>query len=275
MIKLLAVCSLLSLSLAMPVRAQEETDAEGCKDSPALSRMKGCIISECTKQDFDRAAIRTGPGEEQTQAVEGEIETITYECSEKVSKLSIVRNAENALKGAGYKTVYSGVDVSEFPVYSARKGGVWVDVASAHNHIYTVVVARTKEMEQQMVATAEEMEADITSSGSCSIYGVLFDTGKASIKPESDRCLGEVARLLKKNSSWKMRIEGHTDNVGSRAANMTLSQERADSVRSWLVSHGIEAARLTAKGLGDTKPVAQNSSESGRGKNRRVTLVKM
>ena len=126
-----------------------------------------------------------------------------------------------------------------------------------------------------MVASAESMEAAITKTGYCSIYGILFDTGKATIQPASEKCLNEMVKLLKNNPSWKLQIEGHTDNVGGKEGNMKLSQSRAEGVRGWLVSHGIESARLTAKGFGETKPVADNTTDDGRAKNRRVDLRKL
>ena len=160
---------------------------------------------------------------------------------------------------------------------SANKGGVFVDVQTQPNggQTYTQTVVRSKEMEQQMVASAEAMEADIAKTGYCSIYGIHFDTGKAAILPDSEQCLTEVAKLLKKNPSWKMQVEGHTDNAGAKEANLKLSQARADAVRAWLVSQGVESARLIAKGFGDTKPVANNTNDEGRAKNRRVDLRKL
>jgi outer membrane protein OmpA-like peptidoglycan-associated protein len=260
----------------LPVIAQEQ-DLEGCKDSTVLSRMKGCAIEGCDKKDFDRAQIRKSASDEDMQAVEGAVEIITYRCADNVSFISIVRNAENALKAAGFATVYSGPGMNEAPAYSARKGGVWVDIQTQNNggQTYTETVVRTKEMEQQMVASAESMEAEITKTGSCSIYGILFDTGKATIKPESQQCLNEVSKLLTKNASWKMQIEGHTDNVGAKDANTKLSQARAEAVKGWLVGHGIDGSRLSARGLGDMKPVAENTTDEGRAKNRRVALVKI
>lgn len=73
----------------------------------------------------------------------------------------------------------------------------------------------------------------------------------------------------------KLRVEGHTDNAGTRATNQKLSEQRAAAVVSWLAAHGIDRSRLAAQGFADTKPVADNSSEEGRAKNRRVELVKM
>jgi outer membrane protein OmpA-like peptidoglycan-associated protein len=107
------------------------------------------------------------------------------------------------------------------------------------------------------------------------IYGIQFETGKAAILPASEGVLAEVQKMLEQNESWRIRIEGHTDNVGQKAANQTLSDKRAQAVMGWLLAHGIDASRLTAKGYGDNRPVADNGAEEGRAKNRRVELAKM
>ena len=106
------------------------------------------------------------------------------------------------------------------------------------------------------------------------MYGIHFDTGKATIQADSESILGEIVKLLQQNPDLKLRVEGHTDNQGSAPANLALSQKRAQVVVSWLLAHDVDATRLTAKGLGQTKPVADNTTEDGRAKNHRVELVK-
>jgi outer membrane protein OmpA-like peptidoglycan-associated protein len=86
--------------------------------------------------------------------------------------------------------------------------------------------------------------------------------------------LSDVARKLNDNPTWKVRIEGYTDQVGSKAANQTLSRQRAVSVMNWLVDHGVDRSRLTARGFSEARPVGDNSTEAGRAKNRRVELVR-
>jgi OmpA-OmpF porin, OOP family len=273
---------LLTLVVVCPLVAQElDPDAEGCRDSKILSRMPKCRIDNCDIKDFDEADIRTSVDLEngpKTQHVEGAKEYFEYVCDASVSYLNIVRNAEAALKKAGFTIVFSGKGQNERPALAARKGGVWVGIQTETNGsmpIYYQTIVQSKQMEETMVADAAAMEAEINSSGYCSIYGILFDTGKATIQPESAKCLTEVVTLLKKNATWKMQIEGHTDNVGAKDANMKLSQARADAVRSWLVTNGIEGSRLTAKGFGDSKPKMENTTEDGRSKNRRVDLRKL
>ncbi len=265
--------------IALPLMAE---DAEGCKDSQVLSRMGSCNITECEKKDYDsfefRTAWKADENDFKTQAVEGAKEVLTYECSEKISLLQIARNAEAALKRGGFAIVFSGTGGYAEPIVTARKGGVWVHVATWNNGStpsYTQTIVQSKAMEQSMEASAADLEQQINSTGRAAIYGILFDTGKAAIKPASEATLGEVVKLLQKNAAWKIEIGGHTDNVGAKEANAKLSQARAEAVKAWLVVHGVAAGRLTAKGFGDSKPVAENTSDDGRAKNRRVELVKV
>ena len=105
--------------------------------------------------------------------------------------------------------------------------------------------------------------------------GILFATGKAELQPESRPVLKEIAATLKKYGDLKILIEGHTDNVGSAASNLSLSDARAAAVKAALVADfGIDGARITTKGLGDTKPAAPNATAVGRAQNRRVEIVK-
>jgi OOP family OmpA-OmpF porin len=112
--------------------------------------------------------------------------------------------------------------------------------------------------------------------GRVATQGILFDSGSDRIKPESAPTLKEIAAMLTGHPELKLSVEGHTDNVGIAAANLTLSEARAAAVMGALVKdYGIEGARLTAKGLGSSKPASPNSTAEGRQNNRRVELVKV
>ncbi|CAN5282921.1 hypothetical protein BH11PSE11_BH11PSE11_07610 [soil metagenome] len=102
---------------------------------------------------------------------------------------------------------------------------------------------------------------------------VMFDTGSAALKPEARKTLHEAIERVKKFVDAPVTISGHTDNEGSDASNQTLSASRAAAVQSYFVAEGIALARLTAKGFGKTQPIADNSSEAGRARNRRVEVV--
>jgi OOP family OmpA-OmpF porin len=114
--------------------------------------------------------------------------------------------------------------------------------------------------------------ATVNRVGCWIIKGLLFDFGKADIKPIYHQFLDNVVRVLKKNPEMLIEIQGHTDSIGSAAFNMTLSVKRAQAVADYLTSHGIDANRLTVTGFGETRPVASNDTEEGRAQNRRVQL---
>jgi outer membrane protein OmpA-like peptidoglycan-associated protein len=105
-------------------------------------------------------------------------------------------------------------------------------------------------------------------------HGINFDIDKSTIKPESMGTLNMIVQVLKDNPEIKFEIDGHTDNSGAAAHNLQLSQQRADAVKTQLISMGVDASRLTTKGFGDTKPITDNSTLEGKANNRRVEFVK-
>lgn len=106
-------------------------------------------------------------------------------------------------------------------------------------------------------------------------YGITFDVGKATIKPES---MGEITRIvamMTENPELKFSVEGHTDSTGNAAANQTLSEARSAAIVEKLTEMGVAADRLTASGKGQNSPIADNDTDEGRARNRRVEFVKM
>jgi outer membrane protein OmpA-like peptidoglycan-associated protein len=123
---------------------------------------------------------------------------------------------------------------------------------------------------------AADMATALKAKGLVDLYGIYFDTDQTFVKPESATTLAEVSSLLKADKALKIEVAGHTDNAGSKAHNLTLSQGRAEAVVAALVGqYQIEATRLIAKGYGDSRPVAANDSPTNMAKNRRVELRKV
>jgi lipid-binding SYLF domain-containing protein len=103
---------------------------------------------------------------------------------------------------------------------------------------------------------------------------VHFATAQYAIPSDAEPVLNDVAKAMKDNPNWTIRIEGNTDNTGSKQFNQKLSQQRAEAVMNWLAEHGVDTSRMTAKGYGESRSVADNSTEEGRAKNRRVEIVR-
>jgi outer membrane protein OmpA-like peptidoglycan-associated protein len=118
---------------------------------------------------------------------------------------------------------------------------------------------------------------DLVAAGHVATQGLLFDTGSDQLRPESTPTLKQIAAMLEQHPELRLRIEGHTDNVGAKDANRTLSDKRAAAVKAVLVGayYHVNAGRLESKGFGDTKPAGTNATPEGRSNNRRVELVKL
>jgi outer membrane protein OmpA-like peptidoglycan-associated protein len=122
---------------------------------------------------------------------------------------------------------------------------------------------------------AASIERELSERRSTEVYGLYFGFGSAAIRPESERVLKDIAETMTRQPAWTLRIEGHTDGLGSEAANLALSQQRSAAVRDALVSRfAIAAERLSATGKGEAAPKASNDTAEGRAQNRRVELIR-
>ena len=162
--------------------------------------------------------------------VEGKFTFITYRFTgargTEPSGLAVVRNYENAIRKVG-GTILESVPTWWVNAKIVKDGNeVWVQVEKGNGQIWLRIVEK-KEMEQSIVADAAAFGNDIKTTGHVAVYGINFDTGKATITPESAQAIGEVAKLLTTDPGLKVHVVGHTDNVGSVESNLKLSQDRA------------------------------------------------
>jgi outer membrane protein OmpA-like peptidoglycan-associated protein len=265
----IVLCSA-ALLFSMSLTAQDDDkpkDAEGCKDSPLITRFPGSIINSCENKEYEQADLPFPNNE--TKHVEGEFHSWDIATREGTSEIQVFRNFQNAIKSAGF-TIDFTLSPSQIV---GHKGVTWIFIDNRGTYYYQTIVTE-KALQQEVTADASSLSDEINKTGHVAVYGIQFDTGKATIQAGSENVLGEVVKLLQENSELKLRVEGHTDNQGNAAANQALSERRAQAVVAWLTGHGIAASRLTAKGLGQSVPVADNSTPDGRTKNRRVELVK-
>lgn len=160
-------------------------------------------------------------------------------------------------------------NIPEFPFKRDSVIRVFMKGSEEPNEATYITGIRVAESETDVLYDA------LTTKGRWATQGILFATGKADLQPESTPVLKEIASTLKKYPDLKILIEGHTDNVGSAASNLTLSDARAAAVKAALTAqYGIDATRITTKGFGDTKPAVPNTTSAGRAQNRRVEVVK-
>jgi len=105
------------------------------------------------------------------------------------------------------------------------------------------------------------------------LHGAQFDFNKATLKPSAKPVIDQAVKVMKDKPDLKVSVEGHTDSIGSATYNQKLSERRAMAVRDYMVSQGIDAARITVRGFGKSKPIATNDTEEGRAQNRRVEIL--
>ena len=271
------IIPLLLIICISPIFAQE--DHEGCKDPSLFTRMKDFHIYRCEDIQFDKFEFRIS--HEKTQVVEGHRLYFNYNLNDNAQTpgaIQIVRNYTNALKKVGGQIIYEFEDGGmQNAIMKIVKNGseVWAYVNAGGNGLYTIDIIEKQAMQQDVVADAASFANSIKESGKVAVYGIYFDTGKATLKPESKQTLGEISKLLTADPNLKLYVVGHTDNTGLYDANMKLSMDRATSVVNALVSqYEVNVARLRAYGDGPTSPVGSNDKEEGRALNRRVELVK-
>lgn len=277
--------------LTGPAVANE--DAGGCKDHPLFNRLKGYVIGSCESSDFDAykfpvgAPLLDSEPAFKFETVEGQRTDLNYfptEGQKPASALQVVRNFQAAAKAAGGSVegeYEHGVsDLSGLggghraTTVKISKGGreAWALVRGDDDGgPYSITLVEREAMRQDIVAN--ELLDKLNKDGYIVLY-INFDTGKATIKPDSQPILEQVLKMLQGTPELKLEIGGHTDNVGKPDDNQKLSEARAQAVMKTLNGQGIAAPRLSARGYGDTKPVADNRSEEGRAKNRRVELSK-
>ena len=274
-----------ALAVLVPALVHAQGDeVPGAKDHPLLSRYPDSRILEYETNFNGVEFWVTAPGGRATaQRVEGDMTAIRYfhnNVDRQPSPLQVIRNYQNAVKSAGGTVVFERLpkdgDGGETTL-RAKAGGkdVWIkvipDIFGAPTQSYQLVIVEVAAMSQ--VVSASQMADALKKDGFIALY-ITFDTGKADLKPDGLATVREIVGLMTSDPTLRLSVEGHTDNVGTAQANKALSMARATSVMKAAVAGGIEQARLTADGFGQERPVADNRSAEGRGKNRRVELVR-
>ena len=292
----LAAAVLLSTpALAAPAPDDLPEDlVEGAKEHPAIRHYPGSWVTRQQEAEFEEFAFPTAARDDETisRKVSGALLMQKLYFPQKVTCTQVLENYRNAFEKAGM-VVHRGESALDLP--ASPDSCKWVSAEGKERGtgraLYAVqnccalssgypfgglAVVTAKAMEQKVEVDADGMAKELETAGRVSLYGINFATGRADITPDSAKSLSDIATVMKGHPGWKLRVEGHTDNVGPAQANLELSKKRAAAVKDWLVKrHGIDAARLATEGYGQGKPLAPNDSEGNRARNRRVELVKL
>ena len=291
---------------------EEASDLD--RDHPLFSRYPGARIYNSQKIDYETIDLPvsvTGSGSEsfkvQTQPLTGDISRHFYTLDH-VSSLKVFENYRAALAKAGFtETFQCSLDSCGNTEQASELGGLMSVTESVYNYYhkpYFVVGEKNADkgkvyaaffvagyedevgIQQTIVETeaaetglikvdADSLLQDLEAKGKAVIYGIYFDTDKATIKPESKPALDEISKLLQRQPDLLLYVVGHTDDSGSLSHNLELSDLRADAVTQALVKdYQIDSSRLIARGVGPFAPESNNTSTQGKTLNRRVELVK-
>ena len=265
---------LVALLAIVATPQQSKPDVKGSSDHPLFpNRMPSYTISAYEKKGFSSHEFKTKP----PQVIEGKYTRIRYQLqdpNQNPGELAIRRNYENAIKSVGGQVLPSGDKDSTILKVTRNGVEVWVQVSTifydtARDYIL-YIVERTP---MQQVIRADAIAAAIDKDGFVAV-DIHFATAKAEILPESQPIIDEIVSLLKNRPNLRIGIEGHTDDSGNPAANKTLSNSRAKAVAEAIAAAGISSNRLEPVGYGQERPIADNRTEEGRAKNRRVEFVK-
>ncbi len=247
-------------------------DVEGCTDHPLFTRMKGFSITECSK-NFNKLDTYNAAGED--ISFEGYLTYIDYtfntETGQMPSNFQIIKNYQDAIISKGGKKIYTDDKYGCFELKSNGKECKIMLRDFYNGTNFKLYVLEMEAMNQEI--TANTILDALNKDGYIAL-SILFETAKYKIQKESLPIVQQIFELMKNNLTLKISIEGHTDNVGDAVSNKTLSNNRAKAIFDALVSNGIDKTRMSFVGWGQEKPIADNRTDDGKTKNRRVEIVK-
>lgn len=243
-------------------------DVEGGKDHPMFNRLSGFYITDYKEDEFGSHLFYDENDNE--KMVEGKMTFIKYESETEVGALKIIRNFANAIKKIGGKALESSGNRVYLNIKQGNKE-TWAEVF-AGDYDYDLTIVEKGEVEQEITANA--ILEELNKTGKAILY-INFDSGKSTIKNESMPVIEQIIEMLKLANEINLSVEGNTDSDGSNESNLKLSEARAKAVVDAIVNGGIHGSRLSSVGFGEEKPIADNSTEEGKAKNRRVELIKL
>jgi OOP family OmpA-OmpF porin len=245
-------------------------DAAGCKDSTVIGRVAGSHITSCDKKDHEQTPMPIGKdqsGGAVAKTVEGEYRYWVYGTRDLITQTGLVRAFEAALPKSGFHIEYE----DKPQTITAHKGNTWILLNLGGPYYYQTIVT-TKESQQNVDLDPDAISEALAQKGHIALYGVHFETNKATIRPDSEGALQQTLQFLIDNPSQKLKVVAYPDNTGSYDDDLKLTDARAQAIVAWLVAHGVEKNRLSVKSFGQADEASESIAASGNG--RRVELVK-
>lgn len=247
-------------------------------DYKGLERMYDSKIIAYDEEQYEKYAFVNG--ENSTRVIGGKFYQICYAMPKRDwTQDEILEKYNKLLEKLGYHVIFLNEKLITITAMGTVEGKLtYVEVKGypkCGDYMFTIVEKGDPPPPKVEEETdADKMAKALLEFGKLLVYGINFDVNSPVIRPSSYELLDQIVMMMQKYPEWNLEIQGHTDNTGTAAYNLKLSQERAESVKKYLVDKGILAVRLTTVGYGDTMPVADNTMDEGRAKNRRVELVK-
>jgi len=167
---------------------------------------------------------------------------------------------------------YSDPKTGEFLV-CLPAGRKYALSATAEGYLFYSETYDVAEGNPKEPVTLDVPLSTLSAGSTIALRNIFFNTASYELLPTSNAELDKLVNLLKGSPNLRIELGGHTDNVGADAANLTLSDQRAQAVRDYVIAKGVDGARITAKGYGETKPIATNETEAGRAQNRRTEVT--
>lgn len=265
-------------AFSYPALAQQDNADCVNKVFSFFTTFDGFYISECKESEFGSYTFEFD-GAARVVERKGKYREVWFRKKagsiRKISGQQIIQNHVNAVKAVKGEVMKGSNDGIYKTIYQGNEVWIHLTVYAGKEDVDNFAIKSIESVAMKQEVTAVGIKGSIDSQGKVALYGILFDTGKSEIKPESEKELSEVAAYLKSNPNLSFYIIGHTDNVGDLTANINLSKARGESVKKYLISnHKIDASRLASDGVGPLCPVSSNDAESGRKLNRRVEIVK-
>lgn len=251
--------------------------AAGYEEHSIIKSIPGFVLDDSDVKEFSSFTFEYKQNEKWvTKQVKGKFWFLYYEYPKedrKFSTLEIIENYKQAALEKEGQILREDDPKLDFTIpYSA--GTIWVHLHAWENS-YELTIIEEKGFTKKLEFSADEMKRELDKSGRVAIYGIFFDLDRSNLKVGSEKILIEMVKLMKNHADLNIEIQGHTDATGTRDHNVTLSERRAQAVKSFLALYGIEPSRMTTKGYGSDQPVASNETEEGRSMNRRVELKKL